>query len=73
MLIPFQEGIDKLEITDDGIRLEGVAEFREAVRARDVSAIEVRGGALQIQLLLISTALFYRAATLQWCLLSKYR
>ena len=43
MLIRFQEGIDKLEITDDGIRLEGVAEFREAVRARDVSAIEVRG------------------------------
>lgn len=39
----FQEGIDKLEITDDGVRLEGVAEFREAVHARDISAIEVRG------------------------------
>lgn len=34
------EGIDKLEITDDGVRLEGVAEFREAVHARDISAIE---------------------------------
>ena len=37
-----QEGIAKLQITDDGIRLEGVAEFREAVHARDISAIEVR-------------------------------
>ena len=34
-------------ITDDGIRLEGVAEFREIVHARDISTIEVRGGALQ--------------------------
>lgn len=40
--IYFQEGIAKLQITDDGIRLEGVAEFREAVHAQDISTIEVR-------------------------------
>ena len=46
----FQEGIDKLEITDDGVRLEGVAEFRETVRARDISGIEVRGRGIALQL-----------------------
>jgi len=36
-----QEGIDKLEFTDVGIRLEGIAEFRGPVHARDISAIAV--------------------------------